>query len=405
MKTRLLSALMLAVTVTLFLGLAVAAQGPESLASRQRSAWQPQGRTADDAVADWTQVNTDGFGDPTNKGIMSLAGFGNSLYAGTWNSDTGAQLWRMGSAWSAVTTDGFGNSYNMGIDHLIEFKGNLYAGTWADQVNGGEVWRSSNGTDWSRVASGGFGDPTNAEVFRFAVFNNQLYAATLSYTGTHGAEIWRTSSGDSGSWSQAVVNGFGDADNSDILSLEEFDGYLYAGTWKTATGGEVWRSNDGTIWTQVNVEGFGSSDNWAVISFAAFGGYLYAGTYNDSTGGQVWRCGACNGSDWNEVVGNGFGDAKNMVFALITFDNALYVVTGDRTLNTEMEVWRTRDGTTWEQVNPDGFGDSNNCAPYWDNSVAVFNDSLYVGTLNSASGGELWQLLHQVFLPLTLKNY
>lgn len=47
-----------------------------------------------------------------------------------------------------------------------------------------------------------------------------------------------------------------------------------------------------------------------------------------------------------------------------------------------MEVWRTINGTSWQQVNPNGFGDSNNWWPYWDNSVAVFKDSLYVGTWN-----------------------
>ena len=43
---------------------------------------------------------------------------------------------------------------------------------------------------------------------------------------------------------------------------------------------------------------------------------------------------------------------------------------------------------------------------YWDGSVTVFNDRLYVGTLNRANGGEVWLYLHkQVHLPLVLRGY
>jgi len=356
-------------------------------------------------VPRWVQVNLNAFGDRSNDGIASLAGFGSYLYAGTWNYDAGGQLWRRGSAWTAVTTDGFGNSYNVGIDHLIEFNGKLYAGTWADEVNGGEVWRSSNGTDWEQVVWDGFEDPTNAEVFRFAAFNNQLYASTWSYTDTHGAEIWRSSTGNSGSWTQLVANGFGDANNSGVSSFEEFNSYLYAGTNNGVTGGEVWRTHDGTTWIQVNTDGFGTASNLAASSFAVFDGYLYTGTYNSDTGGEVWRCQGCDNSDWQKVVNNGFGKADNRnVDSLVAFGDFLYA--GTYNPITGMEIWRTTDGTTWEQVNPDGFGDSNNWAPYRDNSVIVFGNRLFIGTVNLAHGGEVWLYLDkQIYLPLILKYY
>ncbi len=68
-----------------------------------------------------------------------------------------------------------------------------------------------------------------------------------------------------------------------------------------------------------------------------------------------------------------------------------------------MEVWRTQDGTTWGQVGFAGFGNSNNRAPYWNNSVTVFNNSLYIGTNNGANGGQVWQMLNQLYLPLILR--
>jgi PKD repeat protein len=352
-------------------------------------------------VPGWVQSNINGFGDRQNRSTLTLAPFGGYLYAGTYNRDgNGAQLWRLDSGgWTAVITDGFGSSYNAGIDHLMEFNGYLYAGTWADDVNGGEVWRSSDGLNWTRVARQGFGVPTNGEVFRFAVFDDTLYATTWSYTTDHGAEIWRSRTGIAGDWTRVVTNGFGNAPNIGMLSSEVFNGYLYVGTYNlvqtttpyTSTGAEVWRTNDGSTWTQVNTDGFDTVNNYAVSSLAAFGDYLYAGTiYWTGAGNQVWRCQVCDGSDWTKVVDNGFGNINARGYhALIVFGNHLYSVMANRT--TGLEVWRTADGTNWEQVGFAGFGDSNNIGTYWGNSVAIYNNRLYIGTWNDANGGEVWQ--------------
>jgi hypothetical protein len=43
--------------------------------------------------------------------------------------------------------------------------------------------------------------------------------------------------------------------------------------------------------------------------------------------------------------------------------------------------------------------------PFWDNSTAVFGQSLYVGTWNYANSGEVWILLKQVLLPLVVRNH
>jgi hypothetical protein len=363
-------------------------------------------------VSGWTQVNLNGFGNRSNEGITSLAVFSDTLYASTTNFDTGGQIWRMGNPWTAVITGGLGYAYNVGVDHLIEFQGNLSAGTWADETNGGEVWRSNNGLNWTRVVSQGFGDPTNGEVFRFVVFSDTLYASTISYTDTHGVEIWRSGTGNVGDWTRVVSNGFGDADNEFAPGFEVFNGQLYVGTYNLSTGGEVWRSSTGDSgsWSQVNNGGFGDSDNGIVSSFAVFNGYLCAGVANITDGAQVWRCSTGSGcdenSDWEQVVSGGFNDANNTnANALIVSDDYLYCVTYNE--ETGSEVWRssTRDSGDWEQVGPDGFGDSNNFVTYWDN--AVVTGSLYIGTINWANGGEVWQLAAGggVYLPIILKSY
>lgn len=352
------------------------------------------------AQGGWVQSNTSGFGDPRTVGVNTLVPFDGQLYAGT-SGDT-AQLWRLSaSGWTSVMTDGFGSSANWGIDHLIVFSDTVYAGTGSD-TDGGEVWRSGDGNTWNRVVAAGFGDVTNGEIMRFAVFRDTLYASTWSYTETHGAEIWRSSTGDSSDWTQVVSNGFdGDTDNMAVLSFEIFSDKLYAGTFNSTTGGEVWRSSDGTNWDQVNADGFGTANNRAVSALAAFSGRLYASTMGISgVGSQVWRCQVCDGSDWSKVVDNGFGDADTRgATALEVLDGHLYLAV--RNYVSGLQVWRTADGTTWGQVGFDGFGDSNNWMTYFDNSMAVFDDRLYVGTFNPADGGEIWVYpLYPVYLPL-----
>lgn len=362
------------------------------------------------AAAGWQQVSPNGFGNAQNDVVCTLTSFGGQLYAATHNANNqGAGIWRTsgGSTWTQVMAGGFGDVNNVGIDHLFEFNGQLYAGTWVEAGTGGEVWRSNNGSNWTRVVSQGFGDTTNGEVFRFTAFNNMLYASTWSYTDTHGAEIWRTSTGNAGEWVQVVANGFNnDANNAAVLSFQSFDGYLYAGTWNSATGGEIWRTNNGTTWTQVNTDGFGSSNNRGISALAVFNGALYASTVGKagSAGVSVWRCQTCDGSDWTQVVANGFGDvATRLSSALEVFNGHLYLVVGNS--STGMQVWRSSTGEngTWEQVGSGGLGDATNTQPYWDNSVTVFNQRLYIGTTNWNKGGAVWASLYDLFLPLVLK--
>lgn len=361
-------------------------------------------------VPEWTQWNLNGFGDPRNTLALSLANFNGMLYSGTDNPSTGAQLWRNSAdtagQWSALTVNGFGDPNNGGIDHLLVFNGQLYAGTWnwnetTNSSLGGQVWRSATGTEWTRVVNNGFGDVNNGEIVRFADFGGHIYAATWSYATERGAEIWRSATGDAGSWSRVVANGFGDSKNEAIISMAVFDGHLYAGASNSVTGGQIWRSADGVSWSLVNSAGFGFSSNWVISALAAFDGHLYASTRD---GGQVWRCQACDGSDWQRMVNAGFGNpASNRASALEVAGGALFFVVGNYA--TGLEVWRTPNGIDWQQVGFAGLGDSNNRAPYWDNSVLGWGSKLLVGTWNMANGGEVWSYQpRSVYLPVAAKQ-
>jgi hypothetical protein len=360
-------------------------------------------------VPNWRQVNINGFGDRWGSLVGGLVDFNGQLYAGISSGD-GARIWRQsGTSWTAVVTDGFGSADNWAIDHLYPFDGQLYAGTVND-LGGGEVWRSNNGLDWTNVATHGFGDPTNGEIMHFTEFNSAIYAGTWSYTTTRGAEIWRSTTGNAGDWSRVVANGFNDdANNGAVVSFEPYNGYLYAGTL-SSTGGEVWRSSTGNTgsWTQVNADGFGDAGNAGVSALSAFGDYLYAATHhNAGVGSEVLRCQACDGTDWEQVVDNGFGTTgRRRTPALEVVGGALYLAIGDRESETSLGVWRTTNGTDWEQVGFGGFGDASNYTTYFDNAMTAFHNSLYIGTSNSSNGGEVWQFFpRQIFLPLVVRNH
>jgi len=222
--------------------------------------------------------------------------FNNAIYVSTRNNINRAQIWRSinGTAWTQVNASGFGVAGLVRIDTLETFNNALYAGTG---ILATEVWRCTlasgcnNAADWNQMASGGFGDAQNRQVEKLKTFGTNIYAGTFRIA--NGGEIWRSSNGSA--WNEVVGNGagggngFGDPNNSSMITSEDSRGYLYYGTTNAATGGEVWSTVNGTSWTQVNDDGFGSGNNDITSAMIEFGNHLFAGTHNLTSGTQVWQ--------------------------------------------------------------------------------------------------------------------
>jgi hypothetical protein len=358
-------------------------------------------------VPGWMQANINGFGDRNNNVVNRMSVFNGYLYAGTVNNN-GGQVWRSlnGTSWNQVNSSGFGTASNT-IAQLGEtFNGNLYVGT-TNSATGGEIWRCAicDGSDWTQVVSSGFGESNNTTVERVVVFSNTLYATTNN--SATGVEVWKSSNGNPGSWTQSNTNGFGDTRNTGLWAVAVLNNYLYAATGQwgvpldtdTYTGTEVWRTNNGSTWSQVNTDGFGDRGNMSPW-LGSFNGYLYALSNNIfGTGAQLWRCATCDGTDWTQVVSDGFGDNNNDGgYFMLSYGGHFYVAAYNDTTGTE--IWQTTNGTNWSQVNLDGYGDSNNRGTA---SGAVFNGSLFFGTVNDGNGGEVWQMLNQIYLPLVVR--
>ncbi len=343
------------------------------------------------------QVNLDGFGDAGNGQIPSMEVFNGELYAGNWhNGEINAQIWRWdgGTSWTMV------NAYPAGATSDLETLGDyLYAGSWGG-TEGANIWRSQDGDLWETVIDDGFENPNNG-IARFETFQGELYAST--WNGADGTEIWHTSNGVE--WFQSMdADVFDNPNNAGAISSEIYNDYLFWGVGNWIEGAELWRTTGADEeWEVVFSGGNGDPANHAVASLTGFKGYLYAGIFNEDEL-QVWR--SPDGvTDWAVVLQDGMADpGTKWISGLAVYHDQLYLVVQNDANG--METWRTSDGVIWEPVGSPGFGDANNGTTYWENSILVYEDSLFLGTNNNITGGEVWRIMQPLFvlnLPVVVK--
>ena len=340
------------------------------------------------AMPAWQQTNANGFGTTNADEVSALAAFGSDLYAGTSNPTDGARIFRSadGATWTPVTEPGFGIAHDIAPPAILDmfvFGGRLYASTGRGD-GPAQIWRTLDGVNWAPMVITGFSDPDTVDVTAMAEFNGMIYAGAANLIT--GAQIWRSFTGDNNSWTQVAPAAPG-TEVARITGMAEFDGALYAAV-DSAGPVQLWQSF-GSDWTTVVDDGFGDSNTKASGGMAAFNGYLYVGAGNNVTGAQLWRTN--DDVTWDQVITPGFGNPNNQqVDQVFVFENALYVSV--RNPSAGLAIWRSSNGTAWEQVAPAGFGDSDNTGTNWSNATADYGQTLYVGTVNAATGGELWRM-------------
>lgn len=262
----------------------------------------------------WEVVTSDGFGNPDNYGISKFTVFGGDdkirkdveafIYAATGN-DGGVEVWRSPSgesgSWEQVFKAAEGYTQ---VSGFATFKDALYIAieSWWDPGYSAQVWRSATGDpdSWEPVTLDGFGDPNNKSTGEIANFRGYLYVGMLNFDETllpeypfPGGQVWRSRTGDPGSWQPVTLDGFGNPNNIKIESLYRFMGRLYAVTYNEITGVEVWVTHEGEIWEPINEPGFGKGEcNWATLwssATVATRQGLFVGTWNYCEGGEIWQ--------------------------------------------------------------------------------------------------------------------
>lgn len=244
--------------------------------------------TQDPAAGTWCPINTPGFGDPDNRTIFEVAGFGDYLYAGTLNNH-GFQLWRSSLEgeppyeWSLVIERGAQRgSLNQSVASMVGFKGSLYIGT---AIQGGgydirnnigpagaEIIRVHADGSWDLIMGdprgdisplsgipAGFNSLSNGYLWKLGVHQGWLYAGTLD-------------------WSVMLqFAGLRDRKGRVFRMLEE----VGLDTIVDRQGGfNLWRTHDGENWLPVTRSGFGNAFNYGVRNIVSTPYGLFIGTAN-----------------------------------------------------------------------------------------------------------------------------
>jgi PKD repeat protein/sugar lactone lactonase YvrE len=282
----------------------------------------------------WTEAITVGMG------IASFSQFNNMLYAGTYGHNCGEEgmtIWQSsdGENWTPFGPDD--DPYACAIISSAVFNGNLYWGVadWTQTV-GGRIWRT-DGTTITEVVGDGFGDSDNMDPGGLAVLGNAIYA---SIDIPNGYQIWRSESGDSGSWSKVfemTKDGIGTLDGLIVL-----DDHLFFTAQNEPYGMQVWMTADGDTWQQIGYEGFGDSNNssseWS-NSLSVFNGRFYIGVRNTANASEIWSYEPEIAADFSADPSVGIAPLE------VTFTN-----TSSGTLTASL--WDFGDGFTSTDTNP-----------------------------------------------------
>lgn len=113
---------------------------------------------------------------------------------------------------------------------------------------------------------------------------NYLYAATMGEI----AKVWRSATGDPGSWQLAWTTGT----VGSVRMMTEHNGILYLALANEVPGteqiGRIWATDGETFWPVIQ-DGFGNPDNLGVMSLTSWNNWLYAGTMNKAAGYEAWK--------------------------------------------------------------------------------------------------------------------
>lgn len=323
------------------------------------------------------------------------------------------------SDWSPANEGAFGlgtgvdNNYDQeeGFE-LVVYQEQLYVGMEADNSLGARIWRTKAGItvpinqdDWEEVAADANSKPfgvdnvtQNDHIDSLVEFKGYIYASTANGgNSTFGTRIFRSSTGNPGSWEDAIVGltpGFGDMNNTNFKDMIVFrsggNDWLCGGTHNTSTGAQVWCTTDGTSWTKKNSDGFGDPDNNLIASSGVFIDSLYLGIQN-ANGGSVWR--TTDLQNWEKVFQS---SDRPRIEVLDILNDRLYIaegtqdgrLTGEPTIRIYSST--TGDLGSWTEVGSEIGQDPYNARTVVDGATVHLGE-LYLAVMNSKTGVEIWR--------------
>lgn len=253
--------------------------------------------------------------------------------------------------------------------------------------------------NWVQVVGNGFENSSQNTVPEMEVFNGYIYASTSPLSAGI-AKLYRSSTGDAGTWTNINIPLNGDKSIHSFGTTELGGGYIWCGTGNPTIGAMIYQSQDGSTWTPIANRGFGNPNLATsaphMVVFQGTGDtspYLYAGIGSHGAGykAEVWRIPytSTNPSDWVKIidfdtVSTTITDSVDLISYFCLWNNKIYFGT-----NAKGQLWESTDGTHFTQNTGVGYGFGIN-ANIVLSSIAVFNDTMYITTTNM-QGGQLWR--------------
>jgi hypothetical protein len=242
-------------------------------------------------TADWTNWERIGQGtfDGTNRGLCNPIGiYDGKLIVVVDDSVAGAMAWSYdGSTLARVNTDGFGIGIKFTSWHIGQADDNVVNVVGAvSQWGNFYAVKYMGGTTWQTTSDVRFGDPNNNTCF--VTFNT----GSEVYGGTNNANGGKAYKYDGSAWSQIDLTGtLTPADNTAYPM--KINGELMVASAVISGGpptgaGKMWRQVSGA-WEKFSPDGFGDANNTEVMTTLVSGGYYYAMGFNMAAGFQIWR--------------------------------------------------------------------------------------------------------------------
>ena len=234
-------------------------------------------------------------------------------------------------------------------------------------------------SEFRQIAANGWGDPFNAYAYSMAWFRGALYVGNsrgnLVMIHRHHPKWMKT-------WPVRTPREFHDLD-------------FRAQIWRYTPFRNSWERVHYSPWV-MSLKGRQVPRDIGYRSMAVHHGALYVAAFSTASSGlspQILR--SNYGSRFDAVSTVGTDPALNTFRILQAFCGRLYTSPtgrsgGEANSSNAAVVLESEDPSTqpWQDVSRLGFGDPNNLTFF---EMAVFNEYLYVGTLNPFTGFQIWK--------------
>lgn len=249
------------------------------------------------------------------------------------------------------------------------------------------------------------GNPMNVYTWTLEPFGDHVYAGIYNRLNdrrseipdtSEGGEIWRYKPGstvNSGVWEQEVDAGFGKLTNLGIRIMKVYNGNLYAGTHNLDEGAELWRRGPDTDagkgqWEAISVGGFGRKGTNSVRSMAVFNDKLYLGTANNLSAAKLYKYDDATQKLTMVFAIRENGDEANVVSELVPIGDYLWIFTWGGSLG--VCAFRMDSQENIVKLSTESLGTIITSGGII--SSAIFNDKIYLGTVNIKMGAGLYAM-------------